>query len=112
MSDQQPTDAKQCLRKRRSQRIELNVPVVVHRPPKYGPQFYESTQTMVVSAHGGLGGLTETVAPKQRLLGQNVDSGEQQECCVLYVARGLIGPPTMTVEFRRPRPRSWRIALP
>jgi len=80
MSDQQLTDTKQCLRKRRSQRIELTVPVVVHRPPKEGPQFSESAQTLVVNAHGALMSLAERVTPEQRLLMQNIDSGEQKEC--------------------------------
>ena len=112
MSNQQLTDAKRWLRRRRSQRIELNVPVVAHRPPKYGPQFYESTQTLVVSAHGALVGLTDNVAPKQRLLVQNVDSGEQQECRVVSVEKVLIGPPRVAVEFTRRAASFWRIAFP
>ena len=80
MDDQNLTNAKRWLKKRRSQRIDLNVPVVVHRHPREGPQFYESTETLVVSAHGALMALTGTVAPKQKLLVQNTDSGEQQEC--------------------------------
>ena len=76
---------KQWFRKRRSQRIDLNVPVVVYRPAGEGPQFYESTQTLVVSAHGALIALTDMLAPKQRLLVQNTDSGEQQECHALSV---------------------------
>jgi hypothetical protein len=59
MSDQQLTDTKQWLRKRRSQRIELTVPVVVHRPLKEGPQFSERAQTLVVNAHGALMALVE-----------------------------------------------------
>jgi hypothetical protein len=46
MSDQQLTDTKQWMKKRRGQRIELSVPVVVHRPPKEGPQFSERAQTL------------------------------------------------------------------
>ena len=54
MSDQQLSNAKRWPRKRRSQRITLNVSVVVHRPPNEGPQFSERTQTLDVSAHGAL----------------------------------------------------------
>jgi hypothetical protein len=97
---------------RRSQRIDLNVPVVVHRPPRQGPQFYESTETLVVSAHGALMALTGTVAPKQRLLVQNTGSGEQQECHVVYVKKELTGPPQVAVEFIRPAPSFWHIAFP
>jgi hypothetical protein len=112
MSDQQLTNSQRRLKKRRSHRIELNVPVVVHRAPKDGPQFYESTQTLVVNAHGALIALVDKVAPKQRLLVKNVDSGEQQECHVVYVEKALMGPPRVAVEFTRPLPSFWHIAFP
>ena len=112
MSDQQVTATKRWLRKRRSQRMELNVSVVVHRPRKEGPPFYERTQTLVVSAHGALMALAGMVAPKQRLLLQNIDSGEQQECRVVRVDKELTGPTKVAVEFTRPAPSFWRITYP
>jgi hypothetical protein len=112
MSDQRLTNTKRWSRERRSQRIELTVPVVVHRPPKEGPQFYERAQTLVVNAHGALMALAEKVKPKQKLLMQNIDSGEQKECRVVYVEKGLTGPTKVAVEFTRPTPSFWRIAYP
>jgi len=112
MSDQQLTDTKQWLRKRRSQRIELTVPVVVHRPPEEGPQFYEKAQTLVVNAHGALMALAEKVRPTQRLLMQNIDSGELKECRVVHVEKELTGPTKVAVEFTRPAPSFWHIAYP
>jgi hypothetical protein len=112
MSNQQLTDAKQWLVKRRSQRIEANVSVVLHRPAKLGPQFYERTQTVVVNAHGALLSLAEKVAPRQRLLMQNIESGEQKECRVVYVEKEMTGPTKVAVEFTRPTPSFWRIAYP
>lgn len=112
MSDQRLTDKKQWLRKRRSQRIELTVPVVIHRATKEGTQFYERAQTLIVSAHGALMALAEKVTPEQRLLMQNVDSGEQKECRVVYVAKERTGPTKVAVEFTRPAPTFWRIAYP
>jgi hypothetical protein len=112
MSDKKLTHTKQWLKKRRSQRIELNVPVFIHRPPKEGPEFYERTQTLVASAHGALMALADKVAPQQRLLVQNIDSGEQQECRVVYVEKELTGPTKVAVEFTRPAPSFWRIAYP
>jgi len=100
------------LKKRRSQRIDLNVPVVVHRHPRDGPQFYESTETIVVSAHGALMALTGKVAPKQKLFVQNTASREQQECRVVYVKKEPTGPPKVAVEFTRPAPSFWRVAFP
>ena len=112
MSDQQLTGTRQWLRKRRSQRIELTVPVVVHKPPKEGPQFSETAQTLVVNAHGALMSLAEKVTPKQRLLMQNIHSGEQKECRVVYIEKVPMGPTKVAVEFTRPAPSFWRIAYP
>jgi len=52
-------NSQQWSRRRRSQRIELSVPVVLHRRPTEGPQFSERTETLVVSAHGALMALVE-----------------------------------------------------
>jgi hypothetical protein len=112
MDDPKLTNTKRWLKNRRSQRIDLSVPVVVYRPPGEGPQFYENTQTLVVSAHGALMALTDMVAPKQRPLVQNPNSGEHQECRVVSVKKELIGPPKVAVEFTRPVPSFWHIAFP
>ena len=90
----------------------MNVPVVVYRGQEEGPQFYESTETRVVSAYGALITLTDVVAPKQRLHVQNPNSGEHLECRVVSVNRAPIGPPEVAVEFTRPTPSFWRIAFP
>jgi PilZ domain len=112
MSDHKSATAKPWLKNRRSQRIELNVPVVVYRAPGEGPQFFENTQTLVVSAHGALIALTDLVVPRQKLHVQNPTSGEQLECRVVSVKRPLIGPPQVALEFVRPTPSFWRIAFP
>jgi hypothetical protein len=112
MSDQQVTNTRRWSRERRSRRIELTVPVVVHRLLKEGPQFSERAQTLVVNAHGALMSLVEKVKPKQRLFMQNVNSGEQKECRVVYVEKELAGPTKVAVEFTRPAPSFWRIAYP
>ena len=85
MYDQNLTKPKRWLKERRSQRIDLSVSVVVQRPQREGPQFCESTKTLVVSAHGALVALKGMVAPKQKLLLQNTVSGERQECRVVCV---------------------------
>ncbi|HEY1470868.1 MAG TPA: hypothetical protein VGF61_17650 [Candidatus Acidoferrum sp.] len=52
------------------------------------------------------------VALKQKLLVQNMASGEQQECRVVNVEKGLTGPTKVAVEFTRAAPSFWRIAYP
>jgi hypothetical protein len=103
---------KRWSKQRRSARIELNVPVVVHRPPREGPQFSERTQTLKVSAHGALMALSGLVAVRQRLFLQNIASGEQQECRVISVEANPMGPTKVAVEFMRPAPSFWHIAYP
>lgn len=112
MNDQKPTITKRWLKNRRSQRVELNVPVVVYRSLREGPRFYENTQTLVVSAHGALVTLTDLVAPRQRLLLQNPSSGQNLECRVIAVNKQQIGPPQVALEFLRPTPSFWQIAYP
>ena len=90
----------------------MNVSVVVHRPPKEGPKFSESTKTLVVNAHGALLALKGMVAPRQKLFLQNTASGEQQECRVVSVNHDMSGPPTVSVEFTKPSPAFWRVAFP
>jgi len=107
-----PDGKKRWFKERRSLRINWDASVVVHRPSKEGPQFYEKTQTLAVSAHGALIALAGQVAPRQKLLVQNASSGEQQECRVVSVENDLTGPSRVAVEFVRPAPQFWRIAFP
>ena len=112
MDDPKQSKAKRWLKNRRSERIELSVPVVVYRARGEGPQFYESTKTLVVSAHGALIALTDLVVPRQRLLVQNPNSGQHLECRVVSVKKDPLGPPKVAVEFTRPAPDFWHLAFP
>jgi PilZ domain len=112
MNDQQSTITKRWLKNRRSQRVELNVPVVVYRASGQGPQFYENTKTLVVSAHGALITLTDLVAPKQKLLVQNPRSGEHLECRVISGNKQQIAPPQVAFEFLQPAPSFWHVTFP
>jgi len=46
MDDDKPTVTKRWLKNRRSQRIALNVSVVVYGAPSQGPVFYENTKPL------------------------------------------------------------------
>lgn len=112
MSDQQQPGAKRWSKNRRSHRIDLHVPILVFRHPGDGPPFYETTHTLVVSAHGALIPLVDLVARRQLLLVQNTNTGEREECRVVSVKNQQIGPPEVAVEFTKPVPRFWRVAYP
>lgn len=111
MSDQRP-GTKPWLKNRRSQRLELQVPVLVYRRPGEGPQFYETTHTLTVSAHGALIPLRELVARRQLLWVQNTSTGEQKECRVVSITTEPRGLTRIAVEFTRPVPKFWRVAYP
>lgn len=112
MTDQPLSGTKQWSKNRRSRRLDLQVPILVFRRPGDGPPFYETTHTLVVSAHGALIPLADLVARRQLLMVQNTNTGEQQECRVVSVQNELIGPPKVAVEFTKPVPRFWRVAYP
>src|SRR5215470_13032049 len=110
MDNQKLTATKRWLKNRRSQRVELNVSVVVYRAPSQGPVFYENTQTLVVNAHGALVTLTDLVTPRQRLFMQNEGNGEHLECRVVSVKKAPIGP-QVALEFTQPTPSFWHIVF-
>ena len=95
---------------RRSSRVPTAVQILV--TSLEGTHFSEVCETLVVNAHGALMVLAEKVAPKQRLLMQNISSGEQKECRVVYVEKEPTGPTKVAVEFTQPAATFWRIAYP
>jgi hypothetical protein len=95
MRDQKLANKVRWLKNRRSQRIGLNVPVVVYPLP-----------------NGALLVLTDMVTPKQRVLVLNTHSEELEECRVVYVKNELTGPPKVALEFTRPAPSFWHLAFP
>lgn len=112
MAEPRSNPPKGWVRERRSERLAINVPIVVHRALNEGPPFYEGTHTLVVSAHGALLALAANVVPEQRLFLQNIMSGEEQECRVVRAERKLTEPAQVSVEFKRPAPSFWHIAFP
>ncbi len=72
----------------------------------------EGTQALMANAHGALITLAMRVQLGQLLLLKNQDSQEEQPCKVVYLGTTLNGQTPVGVEFTRPAPRFWRIALP
>ena len=72
---------------RRTQRVLVEVAVLVygHTPGK-GP-FQEETRTIQVSVHGGLITLATPVERGQRLILTNLITHEEQACYVAYVGK-------------------------
>lgn len=95
---------------RRSQRLFLQVSVVVRRE---GPgEFTEDTQTLVVNAHGALVTLAATVQAGQTLFVKNKVSGEEQSCRVIYLGPPASGKVQVGLEFIQPALQFWHISFP
>ena len=112
MIQQQSSRANPSAKKRRSQRLELSVPVVAYRPRKYGAPFSEATHTLVVNAHGALLSLVTKVALNQTLILKNALGGQEQECRIVFIADKPTGPPEVGIEFQGPANNFWHIAFP
>ena len=112
MVEQKPTPLRPWTMKRRSQRLVLSVPVVVHRPTAEGPSFSEGTHTLAVSAHGALVAMSANVVPEQTVVVQNSLTGEEVTCRVGSTERKSTGRPEVAIEFKQSAPSFWHIAFP
>lgn len=97
---------------RRSQRILLSVPLRVSGKRPNGTAFVEHTKTLIVSAHGALLQLEESVLQDQSLNVRNVVTGEEVVCKVVDLNPGGSGLAEIGVEFAEANPRFWRVSFP
>ena len=98
--------------RRRSERVMLQVRVMVQTNGRDGKKIEEETQTSVVNAHGGLLKLQMTVQVGQPILLINVRSKMQQSCKVVRVETSLGGQSAVAFEFDQPAPHFWPITFP
>ncbi len=97
---------------RLSQRILLSVPLRVSGKRLNEIAFVEHTKTLIVSAHGGLLRLQESVLQGQSLNLRNVVTGEEVACKVVDLNLGASRLAEIAVEFAEPNPRFWRVSFP
>src|SRR2546427_10168786 len=90
--------------KRRSQRLLLNISLVVQGETPDKNCFRDETSTLVINAHGALISLTTKVAIGQELLLENQRSHEQQSCKVVSLGPPDNGKVQIGAEFRQPAP--------
>ena len=98
--------------RRRSERVMLQVPVVVQVKTRDGKEVREETQTVVVNAHGGLLKLRMEVKAGQPILLINEKSKVQQGCRVVRVETSAAGLSAVAFEFDQPAPHFWPIVFP
>lgn len=97
---------------RRSQRVLLSVHILIEGQRINGQPFAEDTHTVVVSVHGALIFLAESVKVAQPLTVRNVKSGEQVACKVVDVGPIHEGKHEIGIEFIEPSRGFWRVAFP
>lgn len=96
--------------RRRSQRVMLNVAVIVSSD---GPQgFKEGTQTLIVNAHGALIALGANVSHGEVLRIKNQTTQEEQPCKVVFLGSPSEEKKQVGIEFNVRCPGFWRIAFP
>jgi hypothetical protein len=98
---------------RRSQRVLLNMPIIVRTEagPR-GPGFTEETQTLVVNAHGALIAVAGRLEQGQTFYVSNRVTHEEEQCRVIYVGPVTAGKAQVGIEFAKPSPDFWRITFP
>jgi PilZ domain len=106
LTDSNPAD------RRRSERVMLQIPVVVEVKTRDGKDVREETQTMVVNAHGGLLKLKLEVKTGQPILLINERAKIQQGCHVVRVETSEAGNSAVAFEFDQPSPQFWPIVFP
>ncbi len=97
---------------RRSQRLFLQVPVIVHWHLPGRPGLSETTKTIVLNAHGALVELSATLEHGQNVTLQNAKTNEMEESVVKLVSPGESGKFNVAIEFVKPNPNFWHISFP
>jgi hypothetical protein len=97
---------------RRSQRVQIAIPVFVYgNDPSVDP-LQETTHTKVVNAKGGSIFLTSKVVVGQKLLLVNMKSQEEINCTVATLHDEAKEMVEVGIVFDRPAPRFWGLAFP
>jgi hypothetical protein len=97
---------------RRSQRLFLQVRVLIEGQIASKPNFAEESHTVVVNAHGAL--VEMSVPPDQgrTVTLKNVQTNEKQESKVILVTAGESGKFNVALEFTGPNPGFWNVTFP
>ena len=98
--------------RRRSQRLFLQVRVIITGKLANKSAFSEETHTIVLNAHGALLETSVSLDQGQVVTLQNARTAESIECTVKLVTS--VGPKkyNSAVEFTKPNPGFWHISFP
>lgn len=95
--------------KRRSSRVFLKVPVAAKGKNTDGRNFRETSETILVSAHGCLLYLNHSIPEGSMVVITNPVSEDEQECRVVFVGDSSKKGQRIGLEFLTPAPHFWGI---
>lgn len=95
--------------RRRSKRIKARIPVVIRLQDKNSET--ESTHTIVVNAHGALLIIAMRVTVNAFIVLENHATRKELLCRVAHVGATFMGKTQVAVEFIRPDPEFWGLAV-
>jgi len=98
------------LDRRRSERLLLDLPVLVEGQSDGHGHFQEETFTVLVNAHGAVIMLAATVVLGQMLVVVNSKTREQLEGRVVQRGHQYGGMTKIAIEFVRPAPEFWHVS--
>jgi hypothetical protein len=98
--------------RRRSERVVLQVLVVVSARMPDGKHVNEEARTVVVNAHGGLLNVATEIMAGQRVLLSNPKTQMAEGCRVVRAEKSGDGHYSIAFEFERPAPKFWPIVFP
>jgi hypothetical protein len=99
-------------RVRRSKRIGISVPVMIHGKDKSGAPFREFTRAGWLNANGAQLTIGFSVQVQQTFFVENQNTREEQECRVVNVSAAEPGKWKVGVEFTGPAEGFWEIYFP
>jgi hypothetical protein len=102
----------QVMNKRRSERVLLQVRVLVETELEDGRLVRLDAFTLVVNAHGGLLEMSLKVPRGHKLWLSNPAIGQQEACRVIAVKSSRDGVFAIAFEFASPAAQFWPIAFP
>ena len=98
--------------KRRSQRLFIQVKVVIEGKLANRPALKEETHTIVVNAHGALVEMGTQLDAGQQVSMRNVRTNDTVDCVIKLVTPAGAGKFSTAIEFAQPSPGFWRVSFP
>ena len=96
--------------RRRSQRVLMQVGILIRGTDTHEKPFEEQTETLAINAHGALILLENKVTSGATIVMRHKRTEEEQECHVVFLGPVRSGRAEVGLEFSVPRPLFWRVA--